>query len=478
MGKETGFLEINRKELSKRPIEERAKDYKEVAIPLTEGDACDQAARCMNCGIPFCHNACPTGSLIPEWNDLVYNGLWKEAYEKLIETNDFPEFTGRVCPALCEGSCVLSLDREAVSIRAIELAISEKAHKEGWTKPVIPTKSTGKKVAVVGSGPAGLAAALHLNRAGHKVTVFEKADRFGGILKYSIPNFKLEKSVVKRRIEIMEQEGIVFKENTHVGVDYSVEELKKNFDVICLAGGSRVARDLPVEGRNLKGIHFAMDYLEQQNRRYLGDNVDPKIGITAGGKHVVVIGGGDTGSDCVGTAVRQGATSIRNLELMPEPSPTRGANNPWPEWPFILRVSTSHQEAEQNGQIRQYSVMTKRFIGDDEGNVKQIEIVKSEFLKDPATGRMNLKEVEGSNVAIDADLVLLAMGFVNPERELLNKLGVELNERGNVKVDEAKATSVEGVFCAGDMERGQSLVVWALAAGQRAAKSINKYLSK
>lgn len=473
MGKMTGFIEFGREVKKKLPVEERIKNYKEFEIPLSEELLKQQGARCMDCGVPFCHWACPLGNNIPDWNDMVFNGRWRDAIESLHETNNFPDFTGKVCPAPCESSCTLGINTDPVAIKQNEAAIIERAFEEGWVKPQPPEKRSGKKVAVIGSGPAGLAAAQQLNRAGHEVTLFERADRFGGLLMYGIPDFKLEKNIVQRRVDQLEAEGVIMKANTHVGVNYSVKELKNNFDAICLAGGSTRARDLMVPGRELEGIHFAMEFLPQQNKRNWGDKLDPREEILATGKKVIVLGGGDTGSDCVGTSVRQGAQSIHQFELLPEPPKERSSDNPWPQWPNILRLSTSHEE----GGIRDYGILTKSFSG-SHGKVEKLHAVRVDWVKD-SSGNWQMKEIPGTEFTQAADLVLLAMGFVHPEHEgMLKDLGVELNERGNVRVDENKMTSVPGIFAAGDMERGQSLVVWALAAGREAARGIDEWLMK
>lgn len=473
MGKMTGFIEFDREMKKKLPVEERIKNYKEFEIPLSEERLKQQGARCMDCGIPFCHWACPVGNNIPDWNDMVFNGRWKDAIEALHETNNFPDFTGRVCPAPCEASCTLGINTDPVAIKQNEAAIIDRAFEEGWVKPQPPEMRTGKKVAVIGSGPAGLAAAQQLNRAGHEVTLFERADRFGGLLMYGIPDFKLEKTIVQRRVDQLEAEGVILKANTHVGVNYSVEDLKKNFDAICLAGGSTKPRDLPVEGRELDGVHFAMEFLPQQNKRNRGDKLKPAEEILATGKKVVVLGGGDTGSDCVGTSVRQGAQSIHQFELLPKPPEERTEDNPWPQWPNILRTSTSHEE----GGERDYGILTKSFSGSN-GKVEKLHAVRVDWTRD-SEGKWQMKEVPGSEFTQNVDLVLLAMGFVHPEHDgMLKDLGVEINDRGNVAVDENKMTSAPGIFAAGDMERGQSLIVWAIAAGRDAARGIDDWLMK
>ncbi len=466
MGNPTGFMEIARVTFERRPIEERILDWKEVYKDFPEDKLKAQASRCMDCGVPFCHQGCPLGNIIPDWNDLVYRDQWKDALQRLLATNNFPEFTGRICPAPCEGSCVLGINADPVTIKNIEISIIDRAFKEGIVKASPPAVRTGKKVAVVGSGPAGLAGAAQLNHAGHWVTVFERADRIGGLLRYGIPEFKMEKRVVDRRLNIMTEEGVTFRTNANVGVNVSVEELRGNFDAILLSGGATAPRDLPVPGRDLRGIHFAMEYLPLQNKRCEGDTIPDSQFITAKDKHVVIIGGGDTGADCLGTSHRQGARSIVQFELLPKPPLERAADNPWPNWPNIFRTSSAHEE----GGGREYCVLTKSFTGRD-GQVEQLHAVRVEF-----EGR-NIREVPGSEFTINADLVLLAMGFLGPERNgMLGQLGVNINERGNVATDTEKMTSIPGIFAAGDMSRGQSLVVWAIREGRNAARSIDKYL--
>ena len=472
MGKITGFIEFHRAKQSYRPVTERVRDWKQVMRPFPEEELKKQGARCMDCGIPFCHQGCPLGNLIPDWNDLVYRSQWQDAIDRLHATNNFPDFTGTLCPAPCEGACVLGINDDPVTIKAIELAIIDRAFQEGWIKAEPPKVLTGKKVAIVGSGPAGLAGAQQLRRAGHEVTVFERDDRIGGLLRYGIPEFKMEKKVLDRRLEQMQTEGVVFKANSHIGVNVTVGELKKNFDAILLAGGACAPRDLPVPGRELQGVHFAMEYLTQQNRRCEGEKVPMNQEITAKGKHVVIIGGGDTGADCLGTSNRQGAKSVHQLEIMPRPPEHRAANNPWPEYPHVYRVSSAHEE----GVERVYSVSTKRCIGDDQGRVKALELVKVELVHEG--GRASFKEIPGSEFTLPTELVLLAMGFVGPEKPgLLENLGVKLTERGNVWRDGNWMTSVPGVFTAGDMQRGQSLIVWAIAEARSAARGIDKYLT-
>ncbi|MCK6473892.1 MAG: glutamate synthase subunit beta [Planctomycetes bacterium] len=470
MGKPTGFMEITQRELpARRPVDERIKDWNEVYLPFPETTLKRQASRCMDCGVPFCHNGCPLGNLIPDWNDLVYRDRWKEAIERLHATNNFPEFTGRLCPAPCEASCVLGINQPAVTIKQIELTIIERAWQEGWIKPQPATKPTGKKVVVIGSGPAGLAAAQQLARAGHAVTLYEKSDRIGGLLRYGIPEFKMEKKYIDRRMAQMEAEGVRFVTGADVGGNVSVEELRSKFDALCLAGGAGQPRDLKVPGRELEGTYFAVPFLMQANRRALGDAVEN--GVTAEGKHVVILGGGDTGADCLGTSVRQGAASVKQFELLPCPPQDRAGDNPWPEWPRIWRSSSAHEECE----ARDYNIETTHLSGEN-GKVTHLHARRLDWVKDEQ-GRFKPVPVEGSAFTVQADLVLLAMGFLGPQRGgLLERLGVELDPRGNVKADGNKMTSVPGVFTAGDMTRGQSLIVWAIAEGRAAAKGIDAYL--
>ncbi|MDK2858016.1 MAG: glutamate synthase small chain [Verrucomicrobiota bacterium] len=471
MGKPTGFKEFERKTPMERPVSERIRDYKEVYRPFGEDKLQNQAARCMNCGIPFCHIGCPLGNIIPEFNDLTYKGLWKRAWETLSATNNFPEFTGRLCPAPCEESCVLGINEPPVAIELIEKYIIEHAFKEGWVKPEPPETRTGKTVAVIGSGPSGLAAAQQLNRAGHAITVFERADRLGGLLRYGIPDFKLEKWVVDRRIDILRAEGITFRTSVAAGTDVSAEELK-TFDAVVLAIGSTVGRDMPVLGRDLKGVHFAMEFLPLQNKAVAGDYPEPKI--SAKGKNVVVIGGGDTGSDCVGTSIRHGAKSVVNFELFPEPPKDRPAHQPWPYWPMKLRTSSSHREAGQDP--RKYCLLTKEFEGEN-GHVTGVKSVDVQFTRERQTGKSNMEEIAGSEKIWKADLVLLALGFVGPERDnAVKALGVELDDRGNIKTGENYQTSVDNVFAAGDCRRGQSLIVWAISEGRETARCVDEYL--
>ena len=467
MGKPTGFIEIHRSKPHARPIELRVLDWNEVYLPQPESDVREQGARCMDCGIPFCHQGCPLGNLIPEWNDLVYRNRWQTAIERLHATNNFPEFTGRLCPAPCEGSCVLGINNDPVSIKNIEVSIVERAFEEGWIRAQPPSSRTGRSVAVVGSGPAGLAAADQLNRAGHLVTVFERDDRIGGLLRYGIPEFKLEKRWLDRRLALMAQEGIVFRAGLNIGVDVPVAALRRDFDAIVLCGGATAARDLPIPGRELEGIHFAVDYLTQQNRLCEGDSVPDAERISAAGKHVVIIGGGDTGADCLGTVHRQGAALVSQFELMPRPPDSRAADNPWPLWPTIFRTSSAHEE----GGERVYSVSTERFTGAN-GRVSSLQAVRGEVVREG--GRMRFVAQPDSAFEVKADLVLLAMGFVGPEKgSLLSDLGVKLTDRGNVWRDDNWMTTERGVFTAGDMQRGQSLIVWAIADGRSAARGVD-----
>jgi glutamate synthase (NADPH) small chain len=472
MGKVTGFVEIGRAKQPYRPVGERVRDWRQVMLPWPVATLRDQGARCMDCGIPFCHQGCPLGNLIPDWNDLVYRDDFRQAIDRLHATNNFPEFTGTLCPAPCEGSCVLGINDEPVTIKAIELAIIDRAFEAGWVGPQPPLARTGKSVAIVGSGPAGLAAAQQLARAGHRVTVFERADRIGGLLRYGIPEFKLEKRVLDRRLAQLEAEGVRFVTRAHVGVDVDPVALRQEHDALLLAGGASAPRDLPIPGRELAGIHFAMDYLPLQNRRGAGDRIPDDRFIGAEGKCVVIIGGGDTGADCLGTVHRQEAASVHQLEILPRPPSERASGNPWPEWPNIYRVSSAHEE----GGERVYSVSTTRFLGDARGHVRALEVTRVEPGRD-AAGRLAFGPVPESAFTLAAELVLLAMGFVGPEREgLLAGLGVRLTDRGTVWRDARWMTSVPGVFTAGDMQRGQSLIVWAIAEGRSAAHGIDRYL--
>jgi glutamate synthase (NADPH) small chain len=471
LGKVTGFIEFKRDKQPYRPVGERVRDWQQVMLPWHVDALRKQGARCMDCGIPFCHQGCPLGNLIPDWNDLVYRDRWREAIDRLHATNNFPEFTGTLCPAPCEGSCVLGINDDPVTIKGIELTIIDHAFEQGWILPEPPAVRTGKRVAVVGSGPAGLAAAQQLNRAGHWVTVFERDDRIGGLLRYGIPEFKMEKRVLDRRLAQLTAEGVQFETGCHVGVDTPVNEMRTRFDAIVLTGGATAPRDLPIPGRELPGVHFAMEYLTLQNRRCEGDALSEADVITARDKHVVIIGGGDTGADCLGTAHRQGARSIHQFEILPRPPERRAPDNPWPQWPNVYRVSSAHEE----GGERVYAVSTKRFVAGDHGRLAALEVVRVEMTRE--AGRVGFAEVPGSEFTLPCDLALLAMGFVGPERPgMLEELGVALTERGNVRRDESWMTSVPGVFTAGDMQRGQSLIVWAIAEGRSAARGVDRYL--
>jgi glutamate synthase (NADPH) small chain len=494
MGKPTGFMEFKRETPTRRPVSLRLMDWKEVYEDFPDEKLRTQGARCMDCGIPFCHGhtvngnplesvGCPLGNLIPDWNDAVYRDRWKDALDLLFKTNNFPEFTGRICPAPCEEACVLGINEKPVTIKNIELTIIEHAWREGWVKPQPPTTRTGKKVAVVGSGPAGLGCAAQLNKAGHEVTVFERADQVGGLLMYGIPEFKLEKQFVQRRIKLMEEEGVKFVTNANVGFNLKIEDLRRDYDAIVLCGGATKPRDLPVPGRDLKGIVFAMDYLPQGNRRALGWNVDGEL-IDAKDKHVVILGGGDTGADCLGTAERQGAKSIKQFELLPKPPGDRttdvvkdGKVMPWPYWPMIYRTSSAHEEANElfGGDIRDFSINTKKFTGDND-SVKKLHAVRLQWTKGEG-GRPAMQEVPGSEFTLDCDLCLLALGFVSPEHAgPIDQLALAKDPRGNVKVDDNYMTNLPGVFAAGDMRRGQSLVVWAISEGRQAARGVDQFL--
>ena len=471
MGKATGFIEYGREQQPYRPVPERLADWKQVMAPWPVEPLKTQASRCMDCGIPFCHQGCPLGNLVPDWNDLVYRDQWLEALHRLHATNNFPEFTGTLCPAPCEGACVLGINDDPVTIKAVELAIIEKGWENGWIKPQPASRKTGKRVGIVGSGPAGLAAAQQLARAGHEVVVYERSDRIGGLLRYGIPEFKMEKQALDRRLEQMEQEGVVFKPDCNVGVDMPVATLRAEYDALLLAGGATVSRDLPAPGRELDGIHLAMDYLPLQNQRCEGDPVPAEQFINAKGKRVVIIGGGDTGADCLGTANRQGARSVHQLEIMPQPPAQRAPDNPWPEWPRIYRTASAHEEGVQ----RVYAVSTRRFIDNGSGHVAGLELIEVALRNED--GRMSFEELPDTVHTLPCELVLLAMGFVGPEKSgVLAQLDVALTERGNVKRDARWMTSVAGVFTAGDMQRGQSLIVWAIAEGRSAAKSIDEFL--
>lgn len=471
MGELKGFLDIDQQKAETRPVNERLSDWKEVYLPYKPDDLRKQGARCMDCGIPFCHQGCPLGNLIPDWNDLVYRGKWSAAIDRLHKTNNFPEWTGRLCPAPCEGSCVLAIDRDAVTIKSIELAIVEHAFEENLIKPAPPTTRTDNTIAVIGSGPAGLAAADQLNLVGHTVTVFEKSGRIGGLLRYGIPEFKMEKRFLDRRIKIMEAEGVQFRTGVNVGIDVSAKKICHDYDAVLLAGGAGLPRDLNVPGRELQGIHFAMEFLTQQNRRNEGDNSLDSNFLTATDKRVVIIGGGDTGADCLGTVHRHGAKSVAQFELLPRPPETRAPDNPWPTWPHIFRASAAHEE----GGDRVYSVSTERFSGSPNGRVSTLHGTKVQMTE--KSGRVSFEPTPHGEFKMEVDLVLLAMGFLGPERDgLLEELGVKLTERGNVWRDENWMTNVPAVFTAGDMQRGQSLIVWAIAEGRSAARSIDAHL--
>jgi glutamate synthase (NADPH/NADH) small chain len=466
MGKPTGFLEFTRQLPDRRAPEERVKDWFEIYKEFPDDALQQQGARCMECGVPFCHTGCPVNNHIPDWNDLIYRGRWQEAVRRLHATNNFPDFTGRICPAPCEAACVLGINQPPVTIKQIEKTIVEKGWAEGWIVPEPAPEKTGHKVAVIGSGPAGLAAAQQLCRAGQDVTVYEKADKPGGLLRYGIPNFKLEKQVIDRRLAQMEAEGVKFVVNANVGVTVDVAELRRDYDALVLAGGSEAPRDLKVPGRELKGIHFAMEFLPQQTVRFWGGTVPPEETILATGKRVVIIGGGDTGADCLGTSLRQGAASVLQFEIMPKPPDERSPQTPWPLWPLQLRTESSHEE----GGTRQWSVATTSFEGDADGNVKRLNMVQ-------VGAPPKFSPVAGTESVIEADLVLLAMGFTGPVRGgMIEQLGVALDNRGNVATDEEHTTSVEGIFAAGDMRRGQSLVVWAINEGRKTAATVDKYL--
>jgi glutamate synthase (NADPH/NADH) small chain len=482
MGKPTGFLEYGRELPKKIDPKQRIQNYNEFVLEFGEEKVQTQAARCMNCGVPFCHNGCPLGNIIPEFNDAVYEGNWEDAAAILLSTNNFPEFTGRICPAPCESACVLGINKPPVAIEEIEKNIIETAFRKGFIKPNPPKKRTGKKVAVVGSGPAGLATAAQLNKAGHLVTVFERADEIGGLLRYGIPDFKLEKTVIERRVKLMEEEGIVFKTNANVGQNVKVKELLTGFDAIVLSGGSTKPRDLPIPGRNLKGVYFAMEFLSQQNKRVsnkevLVDHTGQPYQhgeLLATDKNVLVIGGGDTGSDCVGTSNRHGARSVTQIELMPKPPAERDSSTPWPNWPMMLRTSSSHDE----GCERAWAITTKEFIGDAEGNLTAVKIAEMGWVTPEGSTLPKYQELPGTEKTIPCELTLLAMGFLHPQHEgMLNELGVEYDERGNVKARENYQTTTNPkVFVAGDMRRGQSLVVWAISEGRECARNVDTYL--
>jgi len=471
VGKLTGFMEFKRETPTRRPVDERVHDWLEVYEDFPVEKLKAQAARCMDCAIPFCHQGCPLGNIIPDWNDLVYREQWRMAIDRLHATNNFPEFTGRLCPAPCEAACVLGINDDPVTIKQVELSIIERAFDEGWVKPQPPEKLTGKTAAVVGSGPAGLACAQQLARAGHTVTVFERDDRIGGLLRYGIPDFKMEKRFLDRRLWQMEEEGVIFRPNSNVGADISASDLAKEFDAVALCGGATWSRDLDVPGRDLKGVYFAMEFLPLQNKRGAGDHISDENFISAEDKRVIILGGGDTGADCLGTVHRQGAKSVIQIELLPRPPDHRSDSDPWPRWPNIYRVSSAHEE----GGEREYAMLTKKLTGEN-GVLQALHGVHVEFKRENGTGKLQMHEVPGSEFEEPVDLLLLAMGFLGPERYSLEQLGVELDARGNVKADRNKMTSVPGVFTAGDMCRGQSLIVWAIAEGRDAARGIDRYL--
>jgi len=487
MGKPTGFMEFEREPVHMRPPLERVKDWSEEHPPYTEETLRTQGARCMDCGVPFCHtgqlvagmaSGCPINNLIPEWNDLVFHGQWQEAIIRLHKTNNFPEFTGRVCPAPCEGSCTLGINAPPVTIKSIENEIADRAWANGWIRPQPPLARTAKRVAVVGSGPAGLAAAAQLNRAGHIVTVYERADRVGGLLMYGIPNMKLDKRLVQRRAQLMADEGVKFVTGVEVGKDLPATRLLNDFDAAVLCMGATAARDLKIEGRHLSGIHLAMEFLTANTKSLLDSSHGDGRYIDAKGKNVVVIGGGDTGTDCVGTAIRQGAKNVVQLEILPRPPDERAPDNPWPQWPKVYKLDYGQEEAKAlwGADPRQYAIQTKRFLGDEQGRLTALEVVSIESLKGPDGRPVAPREIEGTHRVIPADLILLALGFLGPERGILSELGLKLDERGNVWTDAEKMTSVPGLFAAGDCSRGQSLVVWAIHEGRRAARGMDKYL--
>ena len=472
MGDPSGFLQTPRVHPQRRPVDERMGDYRELYQDWPETEAKDQGSRCMDCSVPFCHMGCPLGNVIPDFNHQVYLGNWEAALRVLQSTNNFPEFTGRICPAPCEAACVLNINDDPVTIEYIEKEIADRGFAEGWIKPEPPQNRTGKKVAVVGSGPAGLAAAQQLNRAGHWVTVFERNEYIGGLLILGIPDFKLDKEVVVRRVDLLSEEGVEFRTGVNVGQDFPVQRLLDEYDAVCLTCGSTEARDLPAPGRQLAGVHFAMEYLTQQNRLLAGQTIDPSERISAEGKRVVILGGGDTGADCLGTALRQGAEVVHQFELLSEPPEKRRSNNPWPQWPMILRSSPAHEE----GGVRDYDILTKSFTGRN-GQLEQLHAVRLDWSQFDENGRPIMQEIEGSEFDVDADLVLLAMGFLHPEHKgMVEDLALELDPRGNIKADENKMTSRPGVFTGGDASRGQSLVVWAIAEGREMARGVDSYL--
>jgi len=480
MGKPTGFMEYPRKKVAWRDANERLQDYGEVYTQPEESHLTQQGARCMDCGVPFCQsdNGCPIDNLIPEWNDLVYKGRWEEALDRLHKTNNFPEFTGRVCPAPCEGSCVLGINNPAVTIKNIENAIIDRGFEEGWVSAEVPAKRTGKTVAIIGSGPAGLAAADQLNKAGHKVTVYERADRIGGLLMYGIPNMKLDKDVVQRRVDLLAEAGVEFVTGVEVGVDLETSKLQSDFDAVLLATGSTTPRDLPIEGRDLNGVHFAMEFLTKNTKSLLDSNLKDGQYISAEGKKVIVVGGGDTGTDCIATSLRHGCTTMMNLELMPQPPVDRAPTNPWPLWPLIQRTDYGHEESitKFGADPRSYTILSKKFEDDGNGNVKALHTVRVEWTTGE-DGRMQMSEVEGSEERHECDLVLLAMGFLGPENPVAEGLGIERDQRSNYLAEHGSfTTSVDGVFAAGDCRRGQSLVVWGINEGRGAARAIDAYL--
>ena len=472
MGKPTGFLEYERLERSYAPAADRVQHYNEFVIPLEEADLSQQGARCMDCGIPFCHQGCPVNNIIPDWNGLVYQGNWQEALQVLHSTNNFPEFTGRICPAPCEAACTLNIDDNPVTIKTIECAIVDKGWEQGWITPRIAAHKTGKRVAIVGSGPAGMACAQQLARAGHEVALYEKSDRIGGLMRYGIPDFKMEKHIIDRRMAQMQAEGVTFHTETHIGVTTAAKDLLDQFNAVVLTGGSEHNRDLDVPGRELDGVHFAMSFLPQQNKRNAGDSIAPEVSLTARGKHVVVIGGGDTGSDCIGTSFRQGALSVTQLEILPKPPEKENKGLTWPDWPNKLRTSSSQDE----GAVREWSVATKSIDGTT-GTVTAINCMRVDWQQDDK-GQWQMQEIPGSEFQLKADLVLLAMGFIHPIHEgMLKELDVDLDPRGNVQADtEQYQTSIDQVFSAGDMRRGQSLVVWAIREGRQCARAVDEFL--
>lgn len=479
MGKPTGFKEFTRETPKKRPVELRILDWNEIYLDFPEDKLRKQGARCMDCGVPFCNNGCPLGNLIPDWNDLVYRGRWQEAIEALLKTNNFPEFTGRICPAPCEEACVLSINDKPVTIKLIEQNIIDKAFKEGWIKPMIPAQRTGKKVAVIGSGPAGLAAAEQLNKAGHRVTVYERADRPGGLLLYGIPDFKMDKTTVHRRVKLMQESEIEFVCNADIGAKISVSELQKKFDAIVIATGATRARDVYVSGRELEGIHLAMNYLPQPTQKNLGDEIFAEQHIDAKGKHVVIIGAGDTAADCLGSAHRQGAASITQLNIYPKPPEHRTSDMPWPHWPNVYRSSPAHEEYETSSgkEVREWAVVTKGFKGEN-GKVKSILLARQE-VAETKNGKQIMREIPGTDFELPCDLCLIAIGFSGPEPEgLVSQLKLELDSRGNIPVDQNYQTTVPGVFSAGDCRKGQSLVVWAISEGRSCAASVDEYLMR